>query len=182
MALKVLAAGCSQEEKERAESDVRRVLGSRAQAEAWMVSLVKLQGRWSVTLDGPGVRAKTCLAPEGRLSESIRDAIQGASAPAPGPASAPAPGRAPAAAPAAGRPASAPGKPAAAPSPAPRAGRSGDRHTCGKCGQGFTVIYESGVDEPQERAAVACPHCWHINHVLIAESAADSKDYRAEKA
>ena len=164
MTLRVLAAGCSQEERERAESDVRRGIGPRLQAAAWLVSLVKLQGRWSVTLDGPGVRARTCLAPDGRLSESIRDALLG-----------------PVAAPA-GAPAPAPGGPAPPPTSSGPGGPRGDRHECGKCGQGFTVSYDASADEAQERAAVACPHCWHVNHVLIAESAAESRDYRAEKA
>jgi hypothetical protein len=165
MPLKVLAAGCSQEEKERAESDVRRALGPRIQSEAWMVSLVKMQGRWSITLDGPGTRARTCVASEGKVSESIREALG-----------------APGAAPAAAAAASATGRPAAAPGPAGAAGPRGDRHTCGKCNKAFTVSYESQADEPQERAAVACPHCWALNHVLISESAAENHDYRAEKA
>ena len=28
---------------------------------------------------------------------------------------------------------------------------------------------------------VACPHCWHMNHVPVGETAADTSDYRAEK-
>jgi hypothetical protein len=178
MALKVLAAGCSQDERERAESDVRRALGHRIQSEAWMVSVVKLQGRWSVTLDGPGVRARTCVAPDGRLSESIREALQGS------PPSTAAPAAAAAAAASGARPAPAPAGAArsAPPVSAGPAGHRGDRHECGKCGKAFTVSYESAADEPQERAAVACPHCWHVNHVLIAESAVESRDYRAEKA
>ena len=28
---------------------------------------------------------------------------------------------------------------------------------------------------------VACPHCWHMNQVMVGETAADTSDYRAEK-
>jgi hypothetical protein len=174
MALKVMVAGCPAEEKERAESDVRRALGPRVQSEAWMVSLVKMQGRWSITLDGPGARARTCVASEGKVSESIREALQGLPG---GPGAAAAPASAPAAA------TSATGKPGAVPTKTgPAAGPQRDRHTCGKCNKPFTVSYESQADESQERAAVACPHCWAMNHVLISESAAENHDYRAEKA
>jgi|SRR5687767_2995706 hypothetical protein len=173
MVLKVMVAGCPAEEKERAESDVRRALGPRIQSEAWMVSLVKLQGRWSITLDGPGARARTCVASEGKVSESIREALQGLPGGPPGAAATPT--AAPAAA-ATGKPGAAPVKAGSA------AGPQRDRHTCGKCNKAFTVSYESQPDEPQERAAVACPHCWAMNHVLISESAAENHDYRAEKA
>jgi hypothetical protein len=35
--------------------------------------------------------------------------------------------------------------------------------------------------EPDRMTPVACPHCWHTNHVLVGETAADTSDYRAEK-
>jgi len=53
---------------------------------------------------------------------------------------------------------------------------------CGKCRGAFVVSYEAFPDESEERVPVACPHCWQVNHVLVAESAAEAKDYRAEKA
>jgi len=28
---------------------------------------------------------------------------------------------------------------------------------------------------------VACPHCWHRNYVLMAERAAESREFTAEK-
>lgn len=192
MALKILCAGCPPEEKERAESDVRRALGRRAEGEAWMVSLVKMQGRWSVTLDGPATRGLTCVAADGRITESIVEAL----GPAPAPPDLPAPPPVPVPAPAAPKPPAAarlpapaklpaPARPPAPPPPAPAApaaGRRQDRHQCASCGAAFLVLYESHGDEGEETVAVACPHCWHRNYVLVAESAAESRDFTAEKA
>jgi hypothetical protein len=130
MSLKVMCAGCSAEERERAESDVRRALGTRAAgSETWIVSVINVQSRWSVTLDGPGIRALNCMAPPGRLAETIQEALQakmGAPAPAAAtpagpiaPAAAPtAANRPAAAAPTRTAPAAAPGRVAAAPAAA----------------------------------------------------------------
>jgi len=121
-----MCAGCSAEERERAESDVRRALGARAgSSETWIVSVINLQSRWSVTLDGPGIRALNCTAPPGRLAEAIQEALQtriGAPPAAAAPAAPPAvsrPAPAPAAAPAASRPLPAAAAPAASRAPAP---------------------------------------------------------------
>ena len=43
------------------------------------------------------------------------------------------------------------------------------------------VRYEAGPDEGEETVPVACPHCWHRNYVLVAESAAETREYTAEK-
>jgi len=182
MPLKILCAGCPPEEKERAESDVRRALGRRTDGEAWMVSLVKMRDRWSVTLDGPGARGLTCLAPEGRVSESILEALGGPAGAAPAPP--------PAAPPAAARPEPAPAS--FAPSsfeedmPAPvrsaAAGARHDRHECASCRGAFVVSYDGQGDEGEETVAVACPHCWHRNYVLVGESAAETREFTAEKA
>jgi hypothetical protein len=43
------------------------------------------------------------------------------------------------------------------------------------------VIHEATANENEVSAKVACPHCWHLNHILIGENAALSKDFRAEK-
>jgi len=214
-----MCAGCSAEERERAESDVRRALGARAAGgETWIVSVINLQSRWSVTLDGPGIRALNCTAPPGRLVEAIQEALQArtgvppaaaasagraapaaAAAPAPRPA-APNPGRAapaPAAAtPAPGR-AATPAPPRSTPLPTPAAGNRApagarsaispaagprrDRHECVQCHQPFDVTFEAVAGEPEQMTPVACPHCWHMNHVLVGETAADTSDYRAEK-
>lgn len=165
MPLKVLLAGCSKDEREQAEAQVRQAVGRRAEASPWTVSLVRIAGQWSVTIDGPseGVRALTLVAPEGRLREAIVQALGGgSSSPAAGPA------------PRAGAPA-----PRA---PASRTGEQRGPSRCSKCGQGFVVVYEAAPDEPEETVAVACPHCWQVNHVLVAEGAAETRDYRAEKA
>jgi phage FluMu protein Com len=162
MPLKVLLAGCSKDEREQAESQVRQALGKRAEASPWTVSLVRIAGQWSVTIDSPGegVRALTLVAPEGRLREAIVQALTGKPA-------------------AAG---SAPSRPAAGRAPAAPAGEQRGPSRCTKCNQGFVVIYEAAPDEPEETVAVACPHCWQVNHVLVAEGAAETRDYRAEKA
>jgi DNA-directed RNA polymerase subunit RPC12/RpoP len=173
MSVKILCAGCSKEEREQAEADVRKALAERAASDNWMVSLVKLSGRWSVTLDAPAARLRglTVVAPEGRLVDSIRDALRAGAAPAAAPSPAPAGATAP-------PPRSTPAQPAVPPA----AGRSGGRQQCEKCGGGFTVVYEAHPGEPQEAAPVACPHCWHVNRILIGVDAAFNRDYRAEKA
>ena len=43
------------------------------------------------------------------------------------------------------------------------------------------VRYEARGDESEETVPVACPHCWARNYVLVAESAAESREYTAEK-
>ena len=153
MGLKVLCAGCSKDERQDAEAAVRQALGKRTENGAWMVSLVRITGQWSVTLDAPtsGIRALTVVAPEGRLRESIVEALEPPGAPPPPPqrATVPADGRSPA--------------------------------ECEECRRAFVVIYEAAADDSQESAPVACPHCWHVNYVLVGETAAETKDYRAEK-
>src|SRR2546427_7993436 len=78
MGLKVMCAGCSKEERDIAENAVRQALGKRAQSGAWTISLVKITGRWSVTVDEPssGIRALTLVAPQGRLRETIAGALE----------------------------------------------------------------------------------------------------------
>jgi hypothetical protein len=174
MSLKVLCAGCSQEERERVESDVRSALGARLPDEAWTVSLVKVNDRWSVTVSSPKRTTVTSVAPEGGVGQAVRDAVAGAASPAAPPSKAAAHAPAP----------KGPG-PAARPAPAAAHAASGTqrvRHQCGSCREAFVVTYEAGADEGEETVAVACPHCWHKNYVLIAESAAESRDFTAEKA
>lgn len=220
-----MCAGCSAEERERAESDVRRALGARAGGgDTWIVSVINLQNRWSVTVDGPGIRALNCTAPHGRLVEAIQEALQAkigpppvaaapaagpapaapraapAAAPAPtptraAPAAAPAPARAAAPAPGASTAARAaaapPAKSTPPPAPAsvptgpsaisPASGPRRDRHECVQCHQRFAVTFEAIAGEAEHMTPVACPHCWHTNHVPVGETAADTSDYRAEK-
>jgi hypothetical protein len=163
MSLKILCAGCSPEEKEQAESDVRRALGPRAEGAAWTVSLVKVAGRWSVTLAHPPAATITCVAPEGRLADAIGEALGGSALPAAATAAARSP---------------------TAPTRGGGPGRRGARathHECESCRAAFVVRYEAAADESEETVPVACPHCWHRNFVLVAESAAETRDYTAEK-
>jgi hypothetical protein len=164
MGLKILCAGCSKEEREQAEAEVSRALADRVSSGDWSVSLVKLAGRWSVTLDAPSARLRglSVTAPPGGLAQAIRGALGSASAPV---AAAP-PARQPTA------PAGTPTVPAAA----------GGRLRCEKCGAGFVVVYDAQPGEPMETAPVACPHCWAVNRVGIGAEAALTRDYRAEKA
>jgi hypothetical protein len=85
-------------------------------------------------------------------------------------------GRAPA--PPAGR---APSPAARVPSSSSRPGERQDRYDCQYCGGAFVVIYDASPGSGEETVAVACPHCWKNSHVMVAEGAALSRDYRAEK-
>ena len=157
MGLKLLAAGCSKDQRADAEAEVRLALGKRLEADTWTVSLVSIGGRWSVTLDAPGhgIRALTLTAPESRLRETIAQALTPLVASPPAGASSPVEVRT-------------------------HEQRAPSR--CDKCGQAFVVIYEVVSNESQETVPVACPHCWHVNYILIGGNAAESRDYRAEKA
>jgi hypothetical protein len=161
MSLKVLCAGCSPDERDQAEAEVRRALGARLDQARWTVSLVKVQSRWSVTMAHPPAATITCVAPAGQLEGAIRDALGGGPAP-----SAPPAGSFPRAAPA---------------SPSAGRGQRATQHECASCHAPFVVRYEAGGDESEETVPVACPHCWARNYVLVAESAAESREYTAEK-
>lgn len=56
------------------------------------------------------------------------------------------------------------------------------RHDCVHCQRPFLVTFEAEPDEPEERAPVACPHCWRIDHVMVARSARWGNDYQADRA
>jgi len=71
--------------------------------------------------------------------------------------------------------------PAAAPHEEPRRDIARDRHECHSCQRPFVVAYEVQVDEAQETVPIACPHCWQMNQVLVAEAAAYTQEFRAEK-
>jgi len=167
MSLKILCAGCSPQEREAVEAEVAAGLGARARDAPWTVSLVKIGNRWSVTLEGPerGTRGATFMAPDGRIRESIAEALRkGPTAPA-APAS---PGN--------GRSAR-----AAGPTGAVTAGEKRDRHDCSKCQKPYAIVYEAEAGESTENVPVACPRCWQIDHVPVAQSTALSRDYRVEK-
>jgi hypothetical protein len=162
-----LVAGVSKDERAALEARVRQALGSHAGAGAWSVSLVRLGGKWSVTLDGPGERSKSrsFIADDARLQDAIRDAVAGSSegqVRQGGSASSSAPGPKPAL--------------------AGRAGEVRDQHVCPQCQKAVVVIYETRPGEPRVSARVACPHCWHVSQVEVGAWAAEGGDYRAEKA
>jgi hypothetical protein len=172
MSLKVLCAGCSKEERAAVEAEVAAALGTRARNDPWTVSLVKLGDRWSVTLEGPdrATRGTAFMAPATGLRESISDALN-KGVPAPGAPSTP---RGPAA-------------PGTARLPRiPNAAGAGsrverrERHACSKCRRGYVIVYEAEAGEPEETVPVACPRCWQIDHVAVAQSAGLSSDYRVE--
>lgn len=173
MSLKILCAGCSKQERESVEVEVAAGLGARARSEPWTVSLVKIGDRWSVTLEGPdrATRGAAFMAPQGRLRQAIVEAL-GHGAPAAPHAAAP-----PAAAPGgAGRPVRAPGAAATGPG-----GQRRDRHECSKCKKPYVIVYETEAGEPTETVPVACPRCWQIDHVAVAQSAGLTADYKVEK-
>ena len=172
MSLKVLCAGCSKQEREAVEGEVAAALGPRVRNDPWTVSLVKIGDRWSVTLEGPdrASRGTTFMAPDGRLRESIAEALnKGGPAPAAGPPAVSG------AVPAAPRPARAPGPAVVGPR-----GERRDRHDCSKCSRSYVIVYEAETGEPTETVPVACPRCWQIDHVTVAQSAGMNSDYRVE--
>lgn len=195
MPLTFLCAGCSADERDVAEASVKAALGERIRHEAWVVSIVKAGANWSVRLDGPEHKGLSFVAPEPSLRDSIRERVGGAAhasepaTPAAPPAAAPTPTQAPhtpaARTPAPPTPAApTPAAPARPPAPArtePSAGSKRDRHECRSCRRAFVVIYEVENEEDQEMVSIACPHCWQMNHVLIAEAAAYTQAFKAEK-
>lgn len=151
MALTLLCAGCSQNERDEAEATVRAALGERWRSEPWVVSLVKVGGTWSITMDSPDLRALSFVAPAPRLGESILERLR------PEPQTL--------------FPDARPGAPAA----------TRERHECRSCRRAFVVIFDLEGQEDQELASIACPHCWQTNYVLVAEAAACTQAFRAEK-
>ena len=156
-ALRILVAGVDKDERSAVEAAVRQGLGSRAASGPWSVSVVQLAGKWSVTVDGGGLRSASAMTDRGSLANAIHALVGGDLE---GPAGGPATPR---------------------PADVPR-GEARDRHACDSCGRGMVVVYESQPDEPRELAPVACPHCWAIGHVEVGAWAATGRDYRSEKA
>jgi hypothetical protein len=158
--LRVLVAGADKDTRSFVEKSVRDALAPAPPSGPCTVSLVKLGGNWSVTVDGPGERRRTLsIDDETLLAFAVRDAIrlpQGDAGDA-SPAQSVSPEDAP-----------------------PLEVR--DHFTCPSCRQGLEVVYESHADEPKEQAPVACPHCWKVGFVRIGAWAAVGRDYRCEKA
>ena len=148
------------------EAEVEAGLGARARSDPWIVSLVKIGDRWSVTLEGPDrSKGATFMAAGGRIRQSIAEALE-RGAPPP---DAPAPQRRPGAS-----------RPAAS-TIGPR-GERRDRHECSKCRTAYVIVYETEGNEPTETVPVACPRCWQIDHVAVAQSAGINSDYHVESA
>jgi len=163
MTLKVMLAGCSAEERERLESIVRSVVGSRAAEGEWNVSLVKIAGKWSLHLDGPheALRGVSFIAAEPELRDGLLAPLRKA-------------GMADPAKP--GEPGAEDAAPVVGPSDEQR-----ERYTCATCRQVFAVVYAAYPDEPRTHVPVACPHCWQLNQVPVGEWAAAGEEFRAEK-
>jgi len=118
--------------------------------------VVKIASQWSVEINGPEARYRglSLVAPLGDLTGSLRKAISSASNHS---------------------------KPAAA-APSGGGDEKKDRYDCEGCSAPFEVIYSAAPGERQEVCPVACPQCWHVNHVPIAEGAGATGDYRAQAA
>ena len=156
--LKVLVAGVDKDERGELEARVRQALGSRAASGPWSVSLVKLGGKWSVTLNGPGERFKNVsfTAADARLHDAIRDVVERDRESAVRGGAAPEQRSAP-------------------------AGEARDEHVCPQCQRAVIVVYETRPGEAKVSAPLACPHCWRVSHVEVGAWAAAGGDYRAEK-
>ena len=166
MALKILCAGGSKEEKELVEAAVRAGIGPRPAGEAWTVSLVKVGRQWSVTMDGPEKSSPraTFIAGEGRLRDAITESIAHRRVGGGGGAG--------------GRPAAPTAGATASSRPA---GQRRNAYKCPKCGNGFVVSYDVEEGEGEETVPAACPHCWNIENVRVGSTAAVNSDYRVEK-
>lgn len=201
MPLKILCAGYGKDEKSDLEKQVQTILG-RALGTGWTISLVKLGGQVSVSIDGPDERlkGKSFVVPPQRVRDSLRDMLtaHGFDTSEPAPVPAPTKGspsraasgrfsahatRAAVSTPTASRTSSShvPAAPAR-----PRGSASGrharDEHACPNCSGRFVVSYELEPNDGRQLVAVACPHCWKVDRVEVAESAAISRAYRADKA
>jgi len=59
-------------------------------------------------------------------------------------------------------------------------GERRDRHECSKCSKAYVIVYQTEAGEPTETVPVACPRCWQIDHVAVAQSAGINSDYKVE--
>ena len=171
MSLQILVAGVDKDGKSRVEAAIRDAFGLRGEYENWTISLVRMGRQWSVTVSGADERFKNIsfVTDEASIGERITQALEEHGA---GEAKAPAPVLMP----------SLGDLPPSELPPSDLSRRdSQNRYACVACQQQFTVTYDKQPDEPLVIAAVACPHCWHINHIEMGAWAAEGNDYRAEK-
>lgn len=159
MSLNVMIAGCSKDERERIEAAVRAAFTGRPDDEPWNVSLVNVANQWSIDIDGPEPNFKgvSLVAPTSDLTASLKEALGSAETTAAAP------------------PTNGDGAAAGAPG-----GSRKDRHQCEECAAPFEVVFDQRKGEPEELCPVACPACWHVNKVPIAEGAGATGDYRAQ--
>jgi hypothetical protein len=57
-----------------------------------------------------------------------------------------------------------------------------EAHRCASCQTLFVVVYEPEPGEDKCDVPVACPSCWKLNQVPVGRGAAESEQYRVEKA
>lgn len=168
MSLNIMIAGCSKDERDRIEAAVRAAFTGRPDEEPWNVSLVNVANQWSIDIDGPDPQFKGLglVAPTSDLTTSLQKALADADPGGNGAPPAPENGAAPA--------------PVGNEAPSATAGVRKDRHQCEECAVAFEVIFDRLANEPEELCPVACPACWHVNKVPIAEAAGATGDYRAQ--
>ena len=159
MSLNIMIAGCAKDDKDRIEQSVRAAFRERPSDEPWNVSLVNIANQWSIDIDGPDPHYKglSLVAPDAELTTSLERVLAEASG----------------------------GEGGTAPVNRESGGASGerkDRHQCEECAAAFDVYFTVGAGESEELCPVACPTCWHVNKVPIAEGAGATGDYRAEAA
>ena len=162
MTLRIMIAGCAKDEREKVEASVKTALDDRFTESDWSVSLVYIANQWSVEIVGPepDFTGLSLIATTSDLIEKLQQALSEA------PSENNAPARAH----------------AAAPGTTAKSGEKQERHTCEECAAAFDVIFTYTAGEPEELCPVACPACWHINRVPIAEAAGATGDYRAQTA
>ncbi len=176
-----MIAGCRKDERERIDAAVRAAFTGRPDAEPWNVSLVNVANQWSIDIDGPEPQFKgmSLVAPTSDLTASIHQALKAATPAGNGASSTTGTPGPP------GNDASSTTGTPEAPSgnggaPSAPAGARKDRHECEECAVTFEVIFDRQAGEPEELCPVACPACWHVNKVPIAEAAGATGDYRAQ--
>ena len=162
MTLRIMIAGCAKDEREKVEASVKTALDDRFTESDWSVSLVYIANQWSVEIVGPepDFTGLSLIATTSDLIEKLQQALS----------EAPSEKNAPA------------GAHAAAPGTMAEPGEKQERHTCEECAAAFDVIFTCMAGEPEELCPVACPACWHINRVPIAEAAGATGNYRAQTA
>lgn len=156
MSLRIMIAGCSKDERDGVEASVKAAFGDRADAEPWNVSLVNVANQWSIQIDGPDPRYKglSLIAASSELTSCLREALSSKNGAA--------------------------GIESSAGTGGPAGGSEHqERHECEECAAPFEVHFVTLAGEGTDLFPVACPQCWHVNKVPIAEGAGTNGDYSA---